>query len=562
MWSRAEPLPEKVYGAAAAATRSGWCFITGGTTVGGIRSNAAREATFLGPAPRGRYSRLIDLGSDQRGDGVLFHAGTEGGATNLTYAMAPAGTAVFDSRTAIGGAESGVLYSGGMGCRRYLWTSFDFDDTLVTTTSDDWSAERRRLFDYSLPYRTCGAKIAYLSHTLIDSCPVGGPGNSNGGADPGENVVLQLTAKNVGSLAVSNVSATVTTSTPGVTITDGTATFPNMPVNATATSLAPHFSFTVDVGVACPSSIVFDVAFTSSQGSWNESVTLDLGAPVVTLFQEDFENGLEGSWTVENSGAGPGAWLSWTLDNLGDRSIGPPMADLWPIADTTVVGPGTTTFHEMLRSPLFDVAGHSTLTLSFDHQFQEGGGADAQVWASTDMGSSWGEHIASIGDSEGIPTPVARTIDLSEMAGAEQLRLNLRFADFSGTGTSWWALDNLRVTGGAGGCIPCNLTAPGDVSLLSWNGSSQLGWTATAGAAWYTVYRGIPSDLPGLLDPTLDSCQRFIGNGLNTGDVLTELPAPGTFWWYLVLGANAAGEGTAGNASSGPRTLNSTGPCS
>ena len=44
---------------------------------------------------------------------------------------------------------------------------------------------------------------------------------------------------------------------------------------------------------------------------------------------------------------------------------------------------------------------------------------------------------------------------------------------------------------------------------------------------------------------------------------MTEDPSavPGRFYWYLVTGINSAGEGTAGNSTEGPRSVDSTGDC-
>jgi len=38
-------------------------------------------------------------------------------------------------------------------------------------------------------------------------------------------------------------------------------------------------------------------------------------------------------------------------------------------------------------------------------------------------------------------------------------------------------------------------------------------------------------------------------------------PASGDFYWYIVVGVNATGEGSAGTATAGPRVVNSTGTC-
>jgi hypothetical protein len=60
----------------------------------------------------------------------------------------------------------------------------------------------------------------------------------------------------------------------------------------------------------------------------------------------------------------------------------------------------------------------------------------------------------------------------------------------------------------------------------------------------------------------VDSCTKYIGTATST-NTLTEDPTgeTGGFYWYLVTGTNDGGEGTAGNATDGPRVVNSFGAC-
>jgi hypothetical protein len=81
------------------------------------------------------------------------------------------------------------------------------------------------------------------------------------------------------------------------------------------------------------------------------------------------------------------------------------------------------------------------------------------------------------------------------------------------------------------------------------------------GAAWYRVYKGEPRDLPNLLTPALDACSRWVGATTATGSVITETPPVGSMFWYLVRAASGAGEGPAGNTTSGPRQQDSSGTC-
>ncbi len=93
--------------------------------------------------------------------------------------------------------------------------------------------------------------------------------------------------------------------------------------------------------------------------------------------------------------------------------------------------------------------------------------------------------------------------------------------------------------------------APGDTpaTAQAWTSTTAHAWPAEAAAtSGYILYRGTQADLPNLVDTNLDSCVRYTGSA-TTVDTLSEDPAavPGRFYWYLVTGSNATGEGSAGS---------------
>ena len=78
---------------------------------------------------------------------------------------------------------------------------------------------------------------------------------------------------------------------------------------------------------------------------------------------------------------------------------------------------------------------------------------------------------------------------------------------------------------------------------------------------YYRVYRGVSADLPNLLSGVADSCLELTPSAPTTGALLTATPPPGQMFWFLVTANSPCGEGTAGNATAGARTVNSTGYC-
>jgi hypothetical protein len=114
-------------------------------------------------------------------------------------------------------------------------------------------------------------------------------------------------------------------------------------------------------------------------------------------------------------------------------------------------------------------------------------------------------------------------------------------------------------------CPPPPETATGgDLSTAqTWSDKNNQTWPAVSGiVTGYRLYRGQKADLANLLNSNTDSCTRYDGAATtaSTPDDPTTLSA-GDFYWYIVDAYNGAGEGSAGNATAGPRIVNSTGVC-
>ena len=104
---------------------------------------------------------------------------------------------------------------------------------------------------------------------------------------------------------------------------------------------------------------------------------------------------------------------------------------------------------------------------------------------------------------------------------------------------------------------------PGEANNLNWCAASTtcLQWSSVAGASGYGVYRGVPAQWPGLLNPNVDSCDRRPHGAGASITSLNEIPAPGTVYWYLVIAENPCGQGPAGSATAGSRIVNASGFC-
>jgi hypothetical protein len=91
-------------------------------------------------------------------------------------------------------------------------------------------------------------------------------GNGNGVINSNECVNLNIGLKNNGCANATGISATLTTSTPGVTVTQGSSNYPDMPIDAIGTNSTP-FQIQTSNSFACGTEIEFDLTLTFPNGS-------------------------------------------------------------------------------------------------------------------------------------------------------------------------------------------------------------------------------------------------------------------------------------------------------
>jgi C1A family cysteine protease len=120
-------------------------------------------------------------------------------------------------------------------------------------------------------------------------------GDKDGVADPGESFLLPVSIKNDGMVTATNVQATLLTSTTGVQITAGVASFPDVPFDQLVSSLAPHFTVTVDPGVQPGTRVDFTLEISSTQGSVTQNF-YDYVGHFDTVYVDAMESAT-GGWT-------------------------------------------------------------------------------------------------------------------------------------------------------------------------------------------------------------------------------------------------------------------------
>jgi subtilisin-like proprotein convertase family protein len=125
--------------------------------------------------------------------------------------------------------------------------------------------------------------IAPLPAIGVDGFEVVTEPSGNGAADPGEAVDLRVTLNNTGLGGATAVSAVLSTSTPGVTIDQASASFPDLPAGGFAANTA-DYAFTVNESVPCGTLISFTLQVSYLNGSTPTTVArhgqLFVGVPV------------------------------------------------------------------------------------------------------------------------------------------------------------------------------------------------------------------------------------------------------------------------------------------
>jgi hypothetical protein len=158
---------------------------------------------------------------------------------------------------------------------------------------------------------TAQAALALGPITLADS-------GGNGLVDAGDQVTLKVPLRNIvtnpidGPVTYTGVAATLSTSTPGVTVLAATRAYPNIAPNATATNTA-DFVYRVSPTFVPGTKIEFLLNATSAQGTVALRFRQDTGTPTpTTIFAENF------------NGVAPGALpLGWTTIHAGGANTVP-----------------------------------------------------------------------------------------------------------------------------------------------------------------------------------------------------------------------------------------------
>jgi hypothetical protein len=300
------------------------------------------------------------------------------------------------------------------------------------------------------------AKLVFESCVIDDSA-----GDGDGKADPGETVTLPVSLTNKRWETATNVSATVMTTTPGIQVITGSATFPDIVSDGTQQSDSPHFTFSVDNAVLCGERIHFVISMTCDQGIFTDTFDTLVG-DAETVFSDDVEGDLGWTRGAPDDDATKGIWkqvnprgsfldsmlvqaerdhtpgsgvTAFTTANTG-RNLHPDVSD---------VDGGKTT----LLSPVFDLNDYASARVRYLRWYTNDTGEFVDdVWtvdASSDSGTAW-VNLETKTDSERDWVPME--FDLGQYIQLTD-KVILRFiaSDYYDDSTVEAAVDDIEITG-------------------------------------------------------------------------------------------------------------------
>ncbi len=409
--------------------------------------------------------------------------------------------------------------------------------------------------------------LKYNSSSLTDNCSGTGSGG-DGILDAGESAELQLTLNNPGYADATNITATITTTTPGITINNNTASFPDIAASGSGTTIAPHFSFSVDETVSCGTEIVFTLTSISDEGSWQENFTVTVGDVTINngiAYSQNFDSltapnipadwavididGTRGDWTTETTSTDPAGITARSASNMA-------------VFNSATGHSGDNTRFYMTSGFAVPSATSVTLTFWMYHDTGYSSNTDRiQPQISTD-GSVWTDEGSAILRYDGSTGWKMHSVDLTAYQGMSDVRL--AFFGLSDWGNDCH-IDDVEVSYTAPGT--CDMTActgtagtpPGEVSssgtafpLKITKDSSTcpsgfcIYFEENADATGYNIYEGTVGTWYSHDSAPGNICNAVITD-LGSGQFRAELTPSSGNMYYLVTAFNGDGEGTAGS---------------
>ncbi|MBU1651135.1 M28 family peptidase, partial [bacterium] len=194
-----------------------------------------------------------------------------------------------DINPSMGSSDHGPFWDAGLpaicGIEEQAWGP-DFNpwyhstSDIVANCNMDYASNCTRaaiaaLADYAVPIVDSGPYLS-VNDKVFDEIS----GNGNHAPDPGETISIDVTLINVGSEPATGISATLSTTDPYLTITQNSATYPDLAPQATGTGSQAYI---LDISSSCPQAQYVTTELTiNAAGGYTNSVPINflVGDPV------------------------------------------------------------------------------------------------------------------------------------------------------------------------------------------------------------------------------------------------------------------------------------------
>jgi hypothetical protein len=240
----------------------------------------------------------------------------------------------------------------------------------------------------------------HQSHIIDDAA-----GDGDGFVETGESIGFPIDILNIGAETATNVGGYLESLTPGVSVLDSVASYPDIPKGEVRRSDSPHFSFTVTpLGPTC-GRLRFHLTVSSDQGTSEVNIALQAGE-ITTVFDDDFET--DRGWTVGVQGddAVTGIWERadpdptwWGSEEVqpGDDHTASPGTECYVTEAAAGASQGTYDVDggkTTLLSPAIDLSGKGSALLTYYRWYSSNTGSNPnddafEVDVSGDDGATW-----------------------------------------------------------------------------------------------------------------------------------------------------------------------------
>ncbi len=353
-------------------------------------------------------------------------------------------------------------------------------------------------------FTSTGYTITAPFASLVAEDPVFTSAGGNNAADPGETVSFKLDITNIGSQSATDVSAVLSSSTPGVVVVQGSSDYPDLAPSGTESNNT-DYTITIPAGHNCGDLVDLSLLINYDDGTPNSTTadaSMQTGVPVgINLSASPGlaipDNNTSGVWnTITVSGTGATVTSNLSIDiNITHTYIGDLFVRLLSPGGTQVI------LHYYTGGSSDNIVGNYPITLTPAQSLSAmiGDPLDGN-WtmiisdnASGDAGmfNSWGINDATSYDCDNITTDIAQGESLPIRFALDAARPNpfrpsttIRFA-VPGHGAEM-ALEIFDVAGRHVRTLVDGFRSPGE-HAVTWNGVSENGRRAAAGIYFYRL---------------------------------------------------------------------------